>query len=35
MSNSLLVLGKASVETKITGPGHGDSPVNTSNAIPA
>ena len=35
MSNSLLVLGKASVETKITGPGHGDSPVNHTNELPA
>ena len=31
MINSLLVLGKASVETKFHGPGLGDSPVNHTN----
>jgi hypothetical protein len=31
MSNSLFDFGKASVETKITGLGHGDSPTNFTN----
>jgi len=31
MSNSLFEFGKASVETKITGPGSGDSPANFKN----
>ena len=35
MSNSLFEFGKASVETKMIGPGPGDSPLNTTNDPPA
>jgi hypothetical protein len=31
MSKSLFEFGKASAETKITGPGMGDSPLNHTN----